>query len=207
MSICSDHNSGYNSEDKSCGVSLSECTSQTAQILKSEKSSAAEVHLVDIGLNTNDNQNFPLNSYSQIPKLEMLSKTTGNEYSDKATHAKLSTDSKYAEVKLTEEDFSDTTLENIRMVIRQEFLKLQKFVHNVGCTGCGNKVIFGDRYQCIVCENFNLCSFCEENIGHSHSLLKIKFCAFWEERERGRPALSVEKLQYVSVLGNTNRTV
>lgn len=203
MSVYLDQNSEFNLKDKSCGVSVSEFTSQTTQIVKFEKSSEAEVRLVDIGLNTNDNLSLSLSSSSQIPRLEMLSKTTGNEYSDKATYATLQTDSKYAEVKLSEDDFSDTTLENIRTVIRQELLRLQKFVHNVRCTGCENAYIVGDRYKCTVCENFNLCSICEENTQHEHSLLKIKLSALIKER----PELSLEKLQNVGVLATAHKPV
>ena len=32
----------------------------------------------------------------------------------------------------------------------------------------------GIRYQCIICQNFNLCSGCEEGNEHEHALLKVK---------------------------------
>jgi len=50
----------------------------------------------------------------------------------------------------------------------------------VACSGCHKPAIKGIRYQCCECEDFNLCSKCEEaqvaRSGHSaqHHLLKIK---------------------------------
>ncbi|CAH1776936.1 unnamed protein product [Owenia fusiformis] len=47
--------------------------------------------------------------------------------------------------------------------------------HNgIICDGCGSRRIFGRRYKCEECEDYNLCSVCKENIGfhndHAFSL-------------------------------------
>jgi len=52
--------------------------------------------------------------------------------------------------------------------------------HGIACNGCNKPSIAGVRFQCCECENFNLCSKCEDaqvaRSGHSaqHQLLKIK---------------------------------
>lgn len=200
MISCSETNLETNSKDQSCGVSIGEFTSQTVLIVKAEKSSETKIHLKDVGLDTNEYLSIPLTTSSQIPRFEMHSKTTGIDYSDKAINAILKTDSKYIEVKLAEDNFTDTNLENIRKVIRQEFFKLQNSVHKVQCSQCKSQVIYGVRYKCNVCEDFNLCSECEEVHRHSHLLLKIKKCESFEERIRKKNEFCIEKLPHVSIL-------
>ena len=45
---------------------------------------------------------------------------------------------------------------------------------NVECDGCGKAPITGIRYKCAVCQDFDYCSKCEENLGHDHPFLKIR---------------------------------
>ena len=211
MNLCSETDSETNSKDQSCGISISEFTSQTVQIAKAEKSSETKIHLKDVGLDANECSNTPLTASSQIPRYEMHSKITGTDYSDKAINAILLTDSKYSEVKLSEDSFSDSNLENIRKVIRQEFSKLQHSVHKVQCSECKSPVIYGVRYKCNVCEDFNMCSDCEEVREHSHLLLKIKNGECFEERTKKNKKnrvneLCIEKLAHVSVVSRIKQT-
>ena len=46
--------------------------------------------------------------------------------------------------------------------------------HEVKCSACNVQTIQGARYCCLTCQNFNLCSNCEENTDHPHALLKIR---------------------------------
>jgi hypothetical protein len=51
-------------------------------------------------------------------------------------------------------------------------------VRHVGitCDGCNQSPIIGDRFKCMVCDDYDLCSSCEEKGAHSedHAMLKIK---------------------------------
>ena len=44
---------------------------------------------------------------------------------------------------------------------------------NVACDGCDMSPIVGVRYKCSVCQNFDLCSTCEELANHPHPFIKI----------------------------------
>ena len=44
---------------------------------------------------------------------------------------------------------------------------------NVSCDGCQDHPIIGIRYKCKVCDNFDLCEFCEMTIQHPHPFLKL----------------------------------
>jgi len=44
----------------------------------------------------------------------------------------------------------------------------------VVCDGCQVAPIMGVRYKCSVCEDFDYCEKCEQNIEHPHPFLKIK---------------------------------
>ena len=46
---------------------------------------------------------------------------------------------------------------------------------DIKCNGCGMESIYGIRYKCTICPNFNFCSICENNKEHEHPFLKIKF--------------------------------
>jgi hypothetical protein len=47
---------------------------------------------------------------------------------------------------------------------------------HIKCDGCGVIPITGDRYKCTICNDFDLCSVCEQKNTHpaSHPLLKLK---------------------------------
>ena len=48
-------------------------------------------------------------------------------------------------------------------------------VHGVICSSCEDEFgIMGVRYQCLLCDNFNLCSNCEDKLEHNHALVKVK---------------------------------
>jgi hypothetical protein len=43
------------------------------------------------------------------------------------------------------------------------------------CHECKDEYgIIGVRYQCLYCENYNICEKCEAIIDHAHSLVKVK---------------------------------
>ena len=44
----------------------------------------------------------------------------------------------------------------------------------IQCNNCGMLPIVGIRYKCVECDNYNLCSKCEENKIHPHLFYKIK---------------------------------
>ena len=46
---------------------------------------------------------------------------------------------------------------------------------DIKCNGCGMESIYGIRYKCTMCPNFNFCAICENNKEHEHPFLKIKF--------------------------------
>ncbi len=46
--------------------------------------------------------------------------------------------------------------------------------HDTICNECGMKLLIGVRYQCTVCEKYNLCEFCEDKSEHEHSFIKMK---------------------------------
>ena len=44
----------------------------------------------------------------------------------------------------------------------------------IECNGCGISPIRGIRYKCSVRKNYDLCSQCEERLGHEYSFLKLR---------------------------------
>mmetsp|Transcript_8491 Transcript_8491/g.8406 ORF Transcript_8491/g.8406 Transcript_8491/m.8406 type:complete len:233 (+) Transcript_8491:86-784(+) len=44
----------------------------------------------------------------------------------------------------------------------------------VYCDGCGETPLRGPRFQCTVCEDYDLCEVCEGLIPHDHPFLKVK---------------------------------
>lgn len=55
--------------------------------------------------------------------------------------------------------------------------KDSKEIHSgVTCDGCNAYPIRGDRYKCMVCEDFDLCENCENNGSHdeTHAMLKMR---------------------------------
>ena len=53
----------------------------------------------------------------------------------------------------------------------------------IRCDGCGLHPIVGWRFKCTICDDYNLCENCEENIGskHNHPLLKIYYSSMLKE--------------------------
>ena len=50
-----------------------------------------------------------------------------------------------------------------------------KIFHKVKCRECGGFPIFGIRFKCAICENFDYCEECENKLSekHNHPFLKI----------------------------------
>ena len=46
--------------------------------------------------------------------------------------------------------------------------------YRVSCDGCNTSPIYGARYKCSVCKDFDFCQKCEATVPHSHPFLKIK---------------------------------
>jgi hypothetical protein len=57
-------------------------------------------------------------------------------------------------------------------------MSAQEYVHeNFKCIKCGSNPIKGTLYRCFVCNDFNMCEFCEsQDLNHSldHAFLKIR---------------------------------
>lgn len=54
-----------------------------------------------------------------------------------------------------------------------------KQVHeNIACDGCGCDPLIGNRYKCTVCDNFDFCEECINNIEHDHPFIEIKDSKF-----------------------------
>jgi hypothetical protein len=67
----------------------------------------------------------------------------------------------------------------------------------INCDGCGEKPIFGVRYKCSVCKNFDYCPNCEDKLDHDHYFLKIK------KRRMRSPKVSTRvKLLIVAMIEN-----
>lgn len=66
---------------------------------------------------------------------------------------------------------------------RQE--KLHTYHQYVACDGCGQHPIVGDRYKCMVCYNYDLCTSCENKgaVLHdsAHPMIKIKVANSYQE--------------------------
>ena len=56
----------------------------------------------------------------------------------------------------------------------EESKEVRAETHEVTCDGCQISPIKTIRYKCSVCENFNFCETCEEQMEHPHSFLKIR---------------------------------
>lgn len=60
---------------------------------------------------------------------------------------------------------------------RPPFEEEPLYVHkNVQCDGCGVTPVYGTRYKCTICENFDYCEECEAKYKdiHNHPFLKIR---------------------------------
>ncbi len=55
-------------------------------------------------------------------------------------------------------------------------------VHSkVMCDGCGMLPLVGYRYKCALCDDYNLCENCVENVSHNHPFLKIDYSLLLEK--------------------------
>ena len=80
--------------------------------------------------------------------------------------------------------FENEVKDKVDNVIRQSMLAnsgLQQSQPNlddkhegIKCSNCKVNPILGPRFMCPQCHEFNLCYLCEENLDHSHALLKVK---------------------------------
>ncbi len=66
----------------------------------------------------------------------------------------------------------------IRNLVRTEVYLHQNLpvpaVHiNVKCDGCKEFPLFGVRYRCCICRNYDLCEVCESKATHRHEMIKI----------------------------------
>lgn len=61
---------------------------------------------------------------------------------------------------------------NLNLKEEEEAIVEEGPMHNAECDGC-DKRIYGVRYKCSVCKNFDYCSVCEERLEHEHPFLKI----------------------------------
>lgn len=60
--------------------------------------------------------------------------------------------------------------------------QLARVLHpNVICDGC-DKSIFGYRYKCLECADFDLCAECEPK-SHNHHLVSLVFCEIKDNKE------------------------
>ena len=161
-------------EDKSCGVINVEKNIQTKVLESVDQSSEIKVNFIDAeSYADNEEPLLSIATYSQIPKRETYSKFTGQEYSDKSTNSIKQTSSKASEA-LLENSYEKTDYESLRKCVKKEAGILKEEIHYVECSECYCKPIYGVMYKCIVCNDFNLCCFCEGKNDHIHSLLKLK---------------------------------
>ena len=49
------------------------------------------------------------------------------------------------------------------------------------CDGCGMLPLKGYRYKCALCEDYNLCENCVEDVSHNHPFLKIDYSSLLEK--------------------------
>ncbi|CAG9314434.1 unnamed protein product [Blepharisma stoltei] len=91
--------------------------------------------------------------------------------------------------------------EELRKIVREEVknvgsLRFSQIAHaGVSCNGCGIKTIFGIRYKCNQCKDFNLCEACEENSDHEHNLLKFK------KPEEKKKSVAEEMTEKIKAMG------
>ena len=67
--------------------------------------------------------------------------------------------------------------EKIKKSNENSLLSTSNIVHsNVICDGCGVQPIFGNRYKCTICDDFDYCEACEDlnSESHKHPFLKIR---------------------------------
>jgi hypothetical protein len=85
---------------------------------------------------------------------------------------------------VNERGFAQVSDEQLEKMFLENYFKPQKhsdltgqftIIHEaVPCVECKIHPIAGIRFKCIICENFDLCEFCEDVTSHPHALLKLK---------------------------------
>ena len=80
------------------------------------------------------------------------------------------------------DEYLDEKIKLMKIDIFKEFINKQFSVnlinnniihYDINCSNC-KQLIEGIRYKCSVCDNYNLCSKCEESNEHEHDFFKIK---------------------------------
>ena len=94
------------------------------------------------------------------------------------------------EPKPTEVNLEESKALGIQMAKQYEFEYLKEHIEDlykdvvqkeVKCSACNLQNFKGIRYLCTICEDFNLCSKCEDFIDHMHPMLKFKAPADFEK--------------------------
>ncbi|CAG9314040.1 unnamed protein product [Blepharisma stoltei] len=117
------------------------------------------------------------------------------ELNGRGSYSNQSAQTKTVEPVLT---ISNALLESIREIVKAE-LYLEKSAYEskiqagVECEICKADPIIGVIYHCQVCDYF-LCQACEDNVDHSHPLIKIKFTAN-KTKPRASSSLVIEPLK------------
>lgn len=78
----------------------------------------------------------------------------------------------------------------------------EKICHtNIQCDGCNDYPIYGIRYKCVICDDFDLCEKCEKKTAHpkAHPLLKLSqemgsLCIAVSHQDQNLPKVQVPPL-------------
>ncbi|EGC37625.1 hypothetical protein DICPUDRAFT_91584 [Dictyostelium purpureum] len=160
---------------------------QIAQLASSSAMSAAtsaipQIHAACFGLNSNstennNNNNNSFNFENLNKEMENLIKNLSNQnWVENIIQTSIGNILKPEDNnKQTEEKSSSTTTTTTNTTSNNNNEEINNVEHyGITCDGCQNKV-FGYRYKCTVCEDYDLCSKCEASNIHpsEHPLLKI----------------------------------
>ena len=113
--------------------------------------------------NKKENKKIKKEKKNENKKDKTKDKTKDNKIQDPL-------DNKFKE--LSEELIKDTIMSTSRITNSNISTTIHK---DIQCNGCGMESIYGIRYKCTICPNFNFCSICENIKEHEHPFLKIKF--------------------------------
>ncbi len=84
-------------------------------------------------------------------------------------------------------------------IVKHPGLKHTGIVQRVRCDGCGMDPINGTRFKCAICEDYNLCSVCEQNptysIRHNHPLIQINYTMMLGAFERTHLRINNPKIE------------
>lgn len=85
-----------------------------------------------------------------------------------------------SEINKEETEITEKYIEEIKEIVRAKlkdrtgFNSSEAVWEGVICDSCGDAPIKGARYQCTVCEDYDLCELCEAIVSHNHPFLKVK---------------------------------